>query len=64
MVLILFFQVCFPVEFEKAYALSACLLLQMVLDAERRNGEEKQEAECVWGAAAGKSCPLGTGIKS
>lgn len=62
--MILPFQVCFPVEFEKAYVLSACLLLQMVPDADRRNGEEKQEAEYVWGVAAGKSCPLGTGIRS
>lgn len=45
MVLILFFQVCFPVGFEKSGALSACLSLQMVLDAERRDREEKKERE-------------------
>lgn len=49
MVLILLFQVCFPVGFEKAGALSACLLLQMVLDAERRDGEEKNERESMLG---------------
>jgi len=43
MVLILFFQVPFPVGFGKAGALSACLSLQMVHDAERRDGEEKSE---------------------
>lgn len=49
MVLILLFQVCFPVGFEKAGALSACLLLQMVLDAEIRDGEEKTERESMLG---------------
>lgn len=47
MVLILFFQVRFPVGFEKAGALSACLSLQMELDAERRDGEEKKERESM-----------------
>lgn len=47
MVLILLFQVCFPAGFEKAGALSACLSLQMALDAERRDGEEKNEREYV-----------------
>lgn len=63
MVWILFFQVRFPVGFEKAGALSACLSLQMALDAERRNGEEKKERVCR-GVTVGKSYPLGTGIKS
>lgn len=64
MVLILLFQVCFPVGFEKAGALSACLSLQMALDAERRDGEEKNERERLcWGVAVRKYYSLGTGIK-
>lgn len=47
MVLIILFHMCFPVGFGKAGALSACLSLQMVLDAERRAGEEKNEREYV-----------------
>lgn len=38
---------CFPVGFEKADALSACLSLQMALDAETREGGEKKEKEYV-----------------
>ena len=49
MVLILFFEVRFPVGFEEAGALSACLSLQMALDAERRDGEEKKERESMLG---------------
>lgn len=37
----------FPVGFEKAGALSTCLSFQMVLDAERRDEEEKNEKEYV-----------------
>lgn len=65
MVLILFFQVRFPARFGNADALSACLSLQMVLDAERRDGEEKKEGERVClGVTVRKCYPPGTGIKS
>lgn len=47
MVFILLSHMCFPVGFQKTGALSGCLSLQMVLDAERRDGEEKNEKEYV-----------------
>lgn len=47
--LVLFFQVRFPVELEKADALSACRLIQMMSDAEKEM-ERKSKRQSMFGA--------------